>query len=45
MCYIFFKGSTSSLHRVAMLELAIEQKTGYSIELLEVEKGGISHVT
>ena len=34
---------TPSLHRVAMLELAIEQKAGFSIELVEVEKGGVSY--
>ncbi|MDA8560271.1 nicotinate-nucleotide adenylyltransferase [Nitrospinae bacterium] len=33
----------SSLHRVAMLELALEQKTKFSIELWEVDKGGISY--
>jgi nicotinate-nucleotide adenylyltransferase len=34
---------TSSLHRVAMLELALEPKTEFSIELMEVEKGGVSY--
>ena len=34
---------TSSRHRVAMLELALEQKTAFSIELLEIEKGGVSY--
>lgn len=34
---------TSSLHRVAMLELALEQRRKFSIELLEIEKGGISY--
>ena len=34
---------TSSLHRVTMLELALEQKTGFSMELFEVDKGGISY--
>ena len=34
---------TPSLHRVAMLELALEQKTTFSIELFEVEKGGVSY--
>ena len=34
---------TSSSHRVAMLELALEQKTEFSIELFEVEKGGVSY--
>ena len=33
----------SSRHRVAMLELALEQKTTFSIELFEVEKGGVSY--
>ena len=33
----------SSLHRVTMLELALEQKTGFSMELFEVDKGGISY--
>ena len=33
---------TSSPHRVAMLELALEQETTFSIELLEVERGGVS---
>ena len=30
-------------YRVAMLELALEQKTAFSVELMEVEKGGISY--
>ncbi len=30
-------------HRVAMLELALAQKTALSIELLEIEKGGVSY--
>lgn len=34
---------TSSRHRVAMLELALEQKPRFSIELFEVEKGGVSY--
>ena len=34
---------TSSPHRVAMLELALEQETAFSIDLLEVEKGGVSY--
>ena len=34
---------TSSLHRVAMLELALNQKTEFSIELLEVDNGGVSY--
>ena len=34
---------TSSKHRVAMLELALEQKTALSIELLEIEKGSVSY--
>ncbi len=34
---------TSSRHRIAMLELALEQKTRFSIELFEVEKGGVSY--
>ena len=34
---------TTSLHRVAMIELALEQKTEFSIELLEIEKGGVSY--
>lgn len=34
---------TPSLHRVAMLELALEQETAFSIELLEVQKGGVSY--
>lgn len=35
--------STSSPHRVAMLELALEQETAFSIDLLEIEKGGVSY--
>ena len=34
---------TSSLHRVAMLELALLQKTDFSIELSEVDNGGVSY--
>jgi nicotinate-nucleotide adenylyltransferase len=34
---------TSSLHRVAMLELALNQKTEFSIELSEVDNGGVSY--
>ena len=34
---------TSSLHRVAMLKLALEQEASFSIELLEIEKGGVSY--
>lgn len=34
---------TSSLHRVAMLELALNQKTEFSIELSEVNNGGVSY--
>jgi nicotinate-nucleotide adenylyltransferase len=33
----------SSLHRVAMLELALEQKIKFSIELSEVDNGGVSY--
>jgi nicotinate-nucleotide adenylyltransferase len=35
--------STSSLHRVAMLELVLNQKTEFSVELSEVDNGGISY--
>jgi nicotinate-nucleotide adenylyltransferase len=35
--------STSSLHRVAMLELALKKKTKFSVELSEVDKGGVSY--
>jgi nicotinate-nucleotide adenylyltransferase len=35
--------STSSRHRVTMLELALEQNAKFSIELFETEKGGISY--
>ena len=34
---------TSSLHRVTMLELALKQKTDFSIELSEVDNGGVSY--
>ena len=34
---------TSSLHRIAMLELALNQKTEFSIELSEVDNGGVSY--
>ena len=34
---------SSSPHRVAMLELALEQETAFSIDLLEIEKGGVSY--
>jgi nicotinate-nucleotide adenylyltransferase len=34
---------TSSLHRIAMLELALKQKTKFSLELSEVDNGGISY--
>ena len=33
----------SSFHRVAMLELALEQKIKFSIELSEVDNGGVSY--
>ncbi|MBT3365541.1 MAG: nicotinate-nucleotide adenylyltransferase [Nitrospina sp.] len=33
----------SSKHRVAMLELALAQETAFSIELMEIEKGGVSY--
>lgn len=35
--------STSSKHRVTMLELALEQETAFSIDLMEIEKGGVSY--
>jgi nicotinate-nucleotide adenylyltransferase len=35
--------TASSLHRVAMLELALEQKIKFSIELSEVDNGGVSY--
>jgi nicotinate-nucleotide adenylyltransferase len=34
---------TSKEHRVAMLELALERETGFSVELMEIKKGGISY--
>jgi nicotinate-nucleotide adenylyltransferase len=34
---------TSSPHRVAMLELALERENAFSIDLLEIEKGGVSY--
>jgi nicotinate-nucleotide adenylyltransferase len=34
---------TSSFHRVAMLELALEQKIKFPIELSEVDNGGVSY--
>ncbi len=34
---------TDSAHRVAMLQLALKGKTRLSIELMEIEKGGISY--
>jgi nicotinate-nucleotide adenylyltransferase len=34
---------TSSHHRVAMLELALEQKTTFSIDMQEIQKGGLSY--
>lgn len=34
---------TSPTHRVSMLELALEREARFSIELLEIEKGGISY--
>jgi nicotinate-nucleotide adenylyltransferase len=34
---------TSSPHRVAMLERALERENAFSIDLLEIEKGGISY--
>jgi nicotinate-nucleotide adenylyltransferase len=34
---------TSSLHRVAMLELALKKKTEFSVELSEVHNGGVSY--
>jgi len=34
---------TPSRHRVAMLKLALEQNASFSIELFEVEKGGVSY--
>ncbi len=33
----------SSLHRVTMLELALERETAFSIDLLEIEKVGVSY--
>ncbi len=34
---------TSSSHRVAMLKLALEREAAFSIDLLEIEKGGVSY--
>jgi nicotinate-nucleotide adenylyltransferase len=34
---------TSSKHRVAMLELALEQETKFSTDLMEINTGGISY--
>jgi nicotinate-nucleotide adenylyltransferase len=34
---------SSPTHRVAMLELALEREARFSIELLEIEKGGVSY--
>lgn len=34
---------TPSPHRVAMLELALKHETAFSIDLLEIEKGGVSY--
>jgi nicotinate-nucleotide adenylyltransferase len=31
------------MHRVAMLRIALEQEATFSIELLEIEKGGVSY--
>jgi nicotinate-nucleotide adenylyltransferase len=33
----------STEHRVAMLELALERKEAFSLELIEIEKGGVSY--
>ena len=35
--------ASSSKHRVAMLELALEQETAFPIELMEIAKGGVSY--
>ncbi len=34
---------TSSKHRVAMLELALEQETTFPVDLIEIAKGGVSY--
>tara|TARA_B100001123_G_scaffold282960_1_gene315244 strand:+ start:915 stop:1607 length:693 start_codon:yes stop_codon:yes gene_type:complete len=38
----FLYHTTSPSQRIAMLELALEQEGGFSLDLLEIERGGVS---